>query len=103
MKKTVLAIAFLLLLSLFLPHPSAAQIQSTSPPPPSLNPADMRFKDVEEDWSSPALRGSNLHLSQPLVGYINDHSGYTVELLQVQWRPCDPLDLYVMKPKGVEK
>ncbi len=103
MKKPVLEIAFLLLLSLFLPHPSAAQIQSISPPPPNLNPADMRFKDVEEDWSSPALSGSNLHLSQPLVGYINDYPGYTVELLQVQWRPGDPLDLYVMKPKGVEK
>ena len=28
---------------------------------------------------------------------------YTLELLQVQWRPGDPIDLYVMKPKGVKK
>jgi len=39
----------------------------------------------------------------PLVGYINDYPGYTVELTQVQWRWGDPLDLYVMKPKGVKK
>jgi hypothetical protein len=41
--------------------------------------------------------------AQPLAGYINDYSGYTVELLQVQWRFGDPLDLYVMKPKRVAK
>ncbi len=28
---------------------------------------------------------------------------YTLELMQVQWRPGDPIDLYVMKPKGVTK
>jgi hypothetical protein len=40
---------------------------------------------------------------QPLVGYVNNYPGYTVELLQVQWRWGDPLDLYVMKPEGVTK
>jgi hypothetical protein len=40
---------------------------------------------------------------QALIGYVNDHPGYTVELLQVQWRWGDPLDLYVMRPKGISK
>jgi len=38
-----------------------------------------------------------------LAAILNDYRGYTVELLQVQWRFGDPLDLYVMKPKGVAK
>jgi hypothetical protein len=38
-----------------------------------------------------------------LPAYINDHSAYTVELLQLQWRFGDPLDLYVMKPKTVAR
>ena len=38
-----------------------------------------------------------------MIGYVNDYAGYTVELLQLQWRFGDPIDLYVMKPKGVQK
>ena len=80
---------------------AAAQFVPASPP--IADPADTRFTGVKEDWTSPALGSSNLKPAQPLVGYINDYDAYTVELLQVQWRFGDPLDLYVMKPKGVEK
>jgi hypothetical protein len=80
---------------------SAAQFVPASPP--IADPADTRFKGVTEDWTSPALSKSSLKPARPLVGYINDYSGYTVELIQVQWRWGDPLDLYVMKPKGVKK
>jgi hypothetical protein len=38
----------------------------------------------------------------PPLRFIDDtHAGYTVELLQLQWRWGDPLDVYVMKPSGV--
>jgi hypothetical protein len=79
----------------------AAQFQPATPP--IADPADTRFDSVKEDWTSPALKSSNLKPTPPLVGYINDYPGYTVELLQVQWRFGDPLDLYVMKPTGVRK
>jgi hypothetical protein len=58
---------------------------------------------VTEDWTSPALSTSTLRPVRPFVGYVNEQPGYTVELLQVQWRWGDPLDLYVMKPAGVKK
>src|SRR5215469_8457434 len=91
-----------LLASLLLLHcTSAAQFEPASPP--IANPADTRFSGVKEDWTLPALTSSHLRAARPLVGYINDYPGYTVELLQVQWRFGDPLDLYVMKPKGVKK
>ena len=64
---------------------------------------DTRFMDVTEDWTTPALSGSHLKAVPP-IGVVDDtHAGYTVELLQVQWRWNDALDLYVLKPKGVKK
>lgn len=71
--------------------------------PPIADPADKRFVGVNEDWSTPALGSSNLRPVQPLSAYIADHPGYTVELLRLQWRWGDPIDLYVLKPKQTPK
>jgi hypothetical protein len=79
----------------------AAQFLPASPP--IANPADTRFVGVMEDWTTPGLSTSKLRAMPPLVGFVNDYPGYTVELSQVQWRFGDPLDLYVIKPKGVKK
>jgi hypothetical protein len=100
MKTLALEFALLFLSQIFLSQMSAAQFVPASPP--IADPADTRFDGIKEDWTSPALKTSNLKPAPPLVGYINDHPGYTVELLQVQWRFGDPLDLYVMKPKGAK-
>jgi hypothetical protein len=51
-----------------------------------------------EDWAS--LPKGGLKAIPPLVGTIEGDSDYTVELIQVQWRPTDPIDLYVIKPRG---
>ncbi len=101
MKTRALKFALLFLLPIVLLQTSSAQFVPASPP--IADPADTRFNGVKEDWSSPALDSSSLRPTQPLVAYINDYPGYTVEFLQVQWRFGDPLDLYVMKPKGVAR
>src|SRR5215831_17788689 len=67
------------------------------------NLSDTRFKGVEEDWTSPALNKSHLMPVRPLVADIDEQADYSVELIQVQWRSGDPIDLYVMKPKGAKK
>lgn len=85
----------------FLAQASIAQLVPASPP--IADPRDTRFTAVTEDWTSPALNTSHLKTVPPLEAYRNPHPGYTVELLQVQWRFGDPLDLYVMKPTGVKK
>jgi hypothetical protein len=94
----------LLLVALFLTTTltttGAAQLSPASPP--VADPRDTRFRDVQEDWTSPALTSSHLLPVRP-IGFTSDYPKYTVELLQVQWRWGDPLDLYVMKPKGVKK
>jgi len=73
--------------------------------PPIADPADTRFESVTEDWTSPAPANqqSTTQFGR-LIAYINDRPGYkSSNCLQVQWRFGDPLDLYVMKPKGVKK
>jgi hypothetical protein len=81
-----------------LAHYAVAQLPAS---PPIADPMDTRFQSVTEDWSTPSLDTSNLQPIEPLD--IKDQAdGYTVELLQVQWRWGDPLDLYVIKPTGVK-
>ncbi len=86
---------------LLLPRTGAAQLPAS---PPTADPTDTRFQSVTEDWTTPAIGASHLLPVHPLAGFVDDtHPGYTVQLLQLQWRWGDPLDLYVMKPKGVKK
>ena len=69
--------------------------------PPIADPMDTRFQAVTEDWTTPSLSGSHLLPVRPL-DIKDEGDGYTIELLQVQWRWGDPLDLYVIKPIGVK-
>lgn len=70
---------------------------------PIADPADHRFDGVTEDFSSLSVSSSHLRPVAPLGGFVDDtHRGYTVELLQLQWRWGDPIDLYVLKPAGVK-
>jgi hypothetical protein len=89
--------------SLLLCFARTATAQGDRVSPPLANPADTRFQGVHEDWTSPALSSTHLMPVRPLAGFVSDTPKYTVELLQVQWRWGDPIDLYVMKPKGVKK
>jgi hypothetical protein len=73
---------------------------------PRLNPigsATARPVGNLEDWSSLSLANSELIPERPLLGERDDNPQFTRELLQVQWRQGDPIDLYVIRPKGVAK
>jgi hypothetical protein len=54
-----------------------------------------------EDWTSLSLVNSELNPERPLLGEKDDDLLFTRELLRVQWRQGDPIDLYVIRPKGV--
>ena len=56
-----------------------------------------------ENWSSLPLAGSHLQAEPPVIGEKDDYPQFTRELLQVKWRQGDPIDLYVIRPKGVAK
>jgi hypothetical protein len=96
-KISLAALSFLLLQGLGL-----GQFVPASPP--IADPRDKRFVGVTEDLSTPSLQTSNLHPIRALIGSRTEsESGYSTELIQVQWRWGDPIDLYVIKPTRVEK
>lgn len=101
----VITMLFLAIALLSLARDGSAQIVRVSPDPVSPGgaaSADRRFQGGREDWTSPALAGSNLKPLPPVAGFVADNPHCTVELLQLQWRGGDPIDVYVMKPKGVK-
>jgi len=63
-------------------------------------PPQLRVRD--EDLTSLSL-AIPLNSVPPLVADVAERSDFTVQLLQVVWRPDDPIDLYVIKPKNAEK
>ena len=71
--------------------------------PPLADLRDHRFVGTREDWSSPALTSSILRPLAPLPSNIGDYGSYTLQIVRLQWRYGDPIDLYVSKPKGVTK
>jgi dienelactone hydrolase len=74
---------------------------------PLLAPAQAtpRLKPIQEDWSALPLAASGLDPSRYEAVRLDkwDRGEATEELLRVQWREHDPIDLYVVRPKGVEK
>ena len=64
--------------------------------------AESTFHGLQEDWTSPAMSTSHLKPARPLE-FVTDRPRLTVELVRLQWRPADPIDVYVMKPKGIKK
>ena len=53
-----------------------------------------------ENWNTLSLRESGLNLGATGAVLLSKYVGpdYTRELLQVEWRPGDPIDLYVVLP-----
>ncbi len=90
-----LAVAFIALAG-------SASAQSKASPP-IADPNDTRFAGVTEDWTTPSLEDSHLRPMQPLFFVDDTHPEYTVYLIHLQWRWGDPLDVYLIRPNGIEK
>jgi len=73
--------------------------------PPAYDPktGTPLYETIQEDWSSLAIGASKLEPAPPLVAETDEGDGFTRTLVQLKWRPGDPLDLYVILPKDVKK
>ena len=47
-----------------------------------------------------SIKGISFQTAAPLVGEVDEHAGYTREIVRVQWREGDPIDLFIVKPTG---
>lgn len=71
-----------------------AQEKGSAPTPPSI-PAKAS--------PPPEATREILHPTQPALFQKDEYPEFTRELLRVEWRAGDPIDLYVIRPHGVEK
>jgi acetyl esterase/lipase len=78
------------------PAPALVAQPLVTAPAPSAPPIP------REDWSVLRVDSASLQpVSVALIGYV-EHPEYTMELLRVEWRHSDPIDLYVVTPHGVK-
>jgi hypothetical protein len=83
----------------------APGVSANSPRKSSTKPWIAPAKSYHEDWGKISLDDNTLIASMPVFGARDDapESTFVRERLQMQWRPDDPLDLFVVRPKGVTK
>jgi hypothetical protein len=89
--------------------PAASPQQAPASPAPPLLPeplsqaayATANDKDYSEDFSSLSLKSSAFYPLPPIMGQKDDSPKmpFVRERWQMMWRPADPIDLYVCKPK----
>ena len=87
---------------------SAAMTSPSSPPIPKLTEPSVTKDSAGplappssgENWNTLSLRESGLNLGATGAVLLSKYVGpdYTRELLQVEWRPGDPIDLYIVLP-----
>jgi hypothetical protein len=64
-----------------------------SPPAPAAS--------TPEHWDDLSLGGKPLHSDPVISGQVDTRPEFTRELLRVQWRGGDPIDLYIVRPAGI--
>jgi hypothetical protein len=76
------------------PGPAPAGVRADSPGNAPLS---------SEQWNNLPVRDKPLPAEPVIVGQVDTRPGFTRELLRVQWRHSDPIDLYIVRPTGVAK
>lgn len=103
----VWALGILYLLSAALAPVGAQQAvpenQVKADPPGAASSNVKSLRSTVEDWSEITLEKSELNPIDPVLGEFARMKTYTRARILVQWRDLDPIDLYVIKPVGVEK
>jgi pimeloyl-ACP methyl ester carboxylesterase len=71
----------------------------------STETATIERPAFHEDWTELSMKGSTLEFKAPILAETDDipHTGFIRERYQITWRPKDPFDLYVIRPRGVAK
>ena len=82
-----------------------ASSQKAKDMPAGLDPKTGKplYETVVEDWSSLQIGHSLLTPQAPTVIPAEEQEKFARQLVRVQWRPGDPIDLWVILPKGVKK
>jgi len=74
--------------------------------PPGIDPKTRLplYETIQEDWSSLSIGASKLDPEPPLVvSQPEEKEKFTRMMVRLKWRPGDPIDLWIILPKGVKK
>jgi len=111
MKAHLVSLAFLLVVSVHTwaqSTPAKPASTEAAAPKPDSAPAPEQIHDLKlnlkdhEDWTKLSIKGLGLHSSPPMSAGIADRPQFTREVVRLQWRQADPVDLYISMPKGVK-
>ena len=84
-------------------EPGAPTVGPRAMPWQLADPARRAGTPRMERWDTLSLKGSDLHPDSPIVGQTDDFPEFTRELVRVLWRDGDPIDMYIVRPKGAAK
>jgi hypothetical protein len=71
--------------------------------PTILNCAQLPDLKAKESWTTLSLQGSEFSAVPPWLGQVDSQPTFTRTLVRLQWRNNDPIDTYIVVPKGVAK
>ena len=74
----------------------------TQQPPHVIGLPDPSLSSVEH-WDKLSIQDSDLHPNPPIPGQTDIFPEFKRELLRVQWRDGDPIDLYIVRPAGISR
>jgi Dienelactone hydrolase family len=99
--------AVVITFSLFISSTSTAQSGTFSIPQlaPAPLPTDKTTgtpATVNERFDTLTLEGSHLTAATPLIAETDEFPEFTRQLVRVEWRQGDPIDLYIIKPVNVQ-
>lgn len=96
-------LSILVIAVLALPCLVSAQEGSSRPSEGAVANAMQAPRDARENLNSLLANPNLLEAMQPAVILTEQGAGFTRQLVRVEWRTGDPIDLWVMRPTGVEK
>lgn len=88
--------------------PDVASPKSPKPPTANRKPAATKQVlngawQIPEEWTRIDLVGTNLTPAPPVLVLTDDKPTYIREVIRLQWRAFDPINLHLIRPKGVAK
>ena len=92
-------------------QPTTAQ-PAPSPAPPAEPRQGLTPEEIEklkqkwlehEDWTKLSIKSLGLESWPPMPGGTVDRPQFRRELIRLEWRADDPVDLFISLPKGVRK
>lgn len=99
-----ISILSLLLLVALPPRSSGQQSPRSAKSPGDSATPPAAAKPFHEDLTALTLEHSTLVMERPVLAMRDDtpNKSFIREFYQVNWRPKDPFDLYVIRPRGVK-